>query len=253
MIERNTETGSLPTGPIAPGRTSRRRKWIWLLAAFAILGAGVVTAIVIDSQNKSPDAGVLDGKLVVIVRPPEHAVEPLQVEEPGAVPVRSGGIMSLQVQLNQPAYAYLVWLDCEGQVMPLYPWNHDTLEVRDVNQPPPERRAANIVYNPPIGAGWKFGKKSGLETVLLLARRTHLEPGTQLGPLLAGIPPPSLRNRNEVAVLGLAPGKDSLTTILELHRGDDARAVDEPLRAAMVRLRDHFELVQAVRFAHEEK
>jgi hypothetical protein len=223
-----------------------------LLAAIALLAGGGAFAAWWYGSPKQ-EAGALDGKLIVIVRPPERAVEPLLVEEAGALPVRAGGIMSLEVQLDPPAYAYLVWLDTEGQVVPLYPWNHDTIEVTDVNQPPPVRRSAKVVYSPPIGGGWKFGKRGGLETVLLLARRTPLDSGTRLGPLLGQFPPPKLRLRDELVVLGLDGGSESVSTLLARSRGpeDEARAIDEPLRAALVRLRGQFELIRAVRFAHE--
>jgi hypothetical protein len=159
------------------------------------------------------------------------------------------------VQFDVPACAYLVWLDCEGQAVPLYPWNHETIEVRDANAPPPTRKATTTIHNPPIGGGWTFGKKGGVETVLLLARREPLDPGMRLGPLLGQVPPPKLRHRGEVAILGLDRGADSVSTLFARDRGpdDETRAADEPLKAAMVRLRDHFELIRAVRFAHVEE
>jgi hypothetical protein len=248
MVDKDPEGDSVPRGPARP----RRRPWL-LPAALTVLAVGGVLAVLWPGSPGRPDAGPLDGKLIVIVRPPERAVEPLPVEEAGALPVRAGGIMSLEVQLSQPAFAYLVWLDCEGQVVPLYPWNPETLEVKDVNQPPPVRRSAKVVYSPPLGGGWRFGKRGGLETVLLLARRTPLDEGTRLGPLLGSLPPPGMRLRDEVVVLGLDAGADSVSTLLAQNRGpeDEARAADEPLRALLVRLRDHFELIRAVRFAHE--
>ena len=57
----------------------------------------------------------------------------------------------------------------------------------------------------------------------------------------------------QAAVLGLGAGSDSVSTLLASNRGpeEEARAADEPLRALLVRLRGHFELIRAVRFAHE--
>jgi len=69
----------------------------------------------------------------------ERASEPLPLEQAGATPVRTGGNMSLEAQLNQPAFTYFVWLDAAGNVLPLYPWNSQTLEVKDLRQPRPER------------------------------------------------------------------------------------------------------------------
>jgi hypothetical protein len=251
MADNDLGENTASRGPAPPAARPRRR---WLLpAALALLATGGVLAVLWLGPTGQPDAGPLDGQLVVIIRSPERAAEPLAVEAPGAVPVRADGLMSLEVQFNQPAFAYLVWLDTEGRVVPLYPWNPETLEVTDVNQPPPVRRPAKVVYSPPLGGGWRFGKKGGLETVLLLARRTPLDEGTRLGPLLGPLPPPGMRQRDEVVVLGLNAGADSVSTLLAQNRGpeDDARAADEPLRALLLRLRDHFELIRAVRFAHE--
>lgn len=251
MVDKDPEGDSASRGPARP-HPPRRRSWL-LPAALAVLAVGGVLAVLQFGSSGRADVGPLDGKLIVIVRPPERAVEPLPVEAPGALPVRADGIMSLEVQLNQPAYAYLVWLDTEGQAVPLYPWNPETLEVRDVNLPPPVRRSAKVVYSPLLGGGWRFGKKGGLETVLLLARRTPLDEGMRPGPLLEPLPPPGMRQRDEVVVLGLDAGADSVSTLLAQNRGpeDQARAADEPLRALLLRLRDHFELIRAVRFAHD--
>jgi hypothetical protein len=201
-----------------------------------------------------PNEIALDGELIVSIKSSAEGGQPLGIEELGAVPVRADGWMSLEVHFNQPAFAYLVWLDCEGRVVPLYPWNNDELEVKDISQPPPTRRAANAVLSPmTIGTGWKFGQQGGVQTVLLLARRTPLSETTRLEALLSPVPVTKMRLPGEVAVLGLDAGKDSVSTLLALNRGseEEAQAADEPLRALLVRLRDHFELIRAVRFVHE--
>ena len=227
---------------------------MWALIAIPLLAA-VVVVISFAQGQKSKDAVALDGKLLIVVRPPDRGAEAVPIDDANALPVREGHIMSIQVEFNQPALAYLVWLDAEGNVTPLYPWNHDALTVRDIDQPPPNRKATNVIYNPPIGGGWKFGSKGGLETVLLLARRTHLEPGTQLGPIFATIPRAEMRHRQEVVMLGLNPGSDSISLLLARNRelDEETSVIDEPLRDAMRRLRDHFEFIRVARFAHEEK
>jgi hypothetical protein len=161
--------------------------------------------------------------------------------------------MSLEVHFTQPANAYLVWLNTDGQAVPLYPWNHDHIEVTDVNQPPPVRQASKVIFSPPLGGTWLLGKKGGLNTVLLLARRTPLPEGTHLGSLFSPLPPATVRRPDEVVILGVGGEPRSASTLLALNRGPDAeaRAADEPVRALMTRLGEHFELIRAVRFAHE--
>jgi hypothetical protein len=191
--------------------------------------------------------------MMILVRPAGGAKDGLLVNEAGALPVRAGDWMSVEVRFNQPAFTYLVWLDGQGQAVPLYPWNYDIIEVKDVNQPPPARRPSKVIMSPTLGTGWKFGQRGGLDTVLLLARRMPLSEDTRLGSLLGTLPTAKMRRRDEVAVLGLGGGFDSVSTLVASNRGpeEEAKTTDEPLRALLVRLRDHFDLIRAVRFAHE--
>jgi hypothetical protein len=226
-----------------------------LCALVALLAGGAVVVARWNGPAQPSGDKPLEGdltvlNLAVLIRP-AGAGEPLLVNEPGAVPVRAGASMSLQVNLNQPAYAYLVWIS-NGRVVPLYPWNNDLLEVTDIDQPPPVRRPTDVLICPMLGTSWPFGKRPGLETVLLLVRRTPLPNGTRLGSLLGSLPAGRVRQRGELAVLGM-DAEGSVSTLLAQDRGpeEEARAADEPLRALLVRLHDHFELIRVVRFAHE--
>jgi hypothetical protein len=147
----------------------------------------------------------------------------------------------------------MLWLNTQGEVVPLYPWNDGAIEVKDANVAPPERRETKVVFSPAnIGGGWLFDKESGLETVLLLTRRTPLEQPVALGDLLKGIPPVKFRSANEVVGLRLDRGQAAATTIFARERGSQAEAqeTDGPLLERMEKLRDHFETVWAIRFAH---
>ncbi len=75
-------------------------------------------------------------QLTVLVRPPDRHSNPFRSAQPGAVPVQSGGAMCLDVNLNHRPRVF-VWIDSEGQVLPLYPWNNESLEIKDINHPPP--------------------------------------------------------------------------------------------------------------------
>src|SRR5688572_16989265 len=118
MVPADPQNGSVPQEPVQPAAASPRpRRWLWLaLAVVALVAGGAVVAALwpTSGSTKPPEGGPISGKLLLTVRPPEQRTESLLVEEPGALPVRAGGIMSLQVQFEQPAFAYLVWLDSEG-------------------------------------------------------------------------------------------------------------------------------------------
>jgi len=232
-------------------RRSPRRALLLVVGALIVCALGVAWSRGWLGGASEPP---LQGEFTVAVRQVGRAKDSLRIDEPGALPVRAEGWLSLEVHFNQPACAYMVWFDTEGRVVPLYPWNNEELDVTDINEPPPVRGASKIVMSPiSIGSGWQFGKKSGLEAVLLLARRRPLPAGTRLGGLLTPLPHANARQPNEAVILGLDPGATGISTILAQNRGAEAeaQAADEPLRAMMRRLHEQFELVRAVRFAHE--
>jgi hypothetical protein len=115
-----------------------------------------------------------------------------------------------------------------------------------------------VVFSPTPRAdgrskGWKLDKQDGLETVLLLARRTPLPRDVDLGRLIGQLPPTPVRDPLEVAVRGFDQGHPVGAIDWGEHRGIEKEAadLDAPLLEVMTRLREHFEMVRAVRFAHQ--
>jgi hypothetical protein len=182
----------------------------------------------------------LSCQLNVLVRSADRRVEPVPVDTPGAVPVESGGAMCLDANFSEPAFAYLIWLDSAGQIIPLYPWNNETLEIKDIDEPPPERRAGKLFFSPLLGKSWTFGNQPGTETVLLLASKKPLNPETRLGELLKNLLAPSPLEPSQILrtvsyPVATPPGSSS------------------PLAAFINPLAKHFEIVQIVQFAHTDQ
>jgi hypothetical protein len=180
-------------------------------------------------------------------------------KDPGALPVCNGELLRVGVSLNQPAHVYLLWLDSAGVVTPLYPWNvGPRIREKELVFPPrlPPRAevispAAQKDYQ---GMGWVMGGKSGLDTILLLARRDPLPPAFQFTDALGEVPVAlGLRDPREGAVRGGDEGRPLSQVVLDQQRAPEpeARVIDEPLLRMMNRLREHFPVVRAVRFAHE--
>ena len=172
----------------------------------------------------------------------------LRVEEPGALPVRRGELVHLEARVNQPAYLYLLWLDGQGRVDPLYPWIRDFRAPREADAP-----RAHLNYPAEAARGLPVQGPSGLETALLLARRTPLPATTDLTAVIGPLPPAPLRNPLEFAVRGFDSGRPTGAIDLGVHRGLglEAEKIDEPLLRLMDRLRPHFDLIRAVRFAYQ--
>src|SRR5262245_17317367 len=173
-----TTAAEIDRSPLGPPCDSCHIPWVAPLLQL------VAAALVVLPGCGPPKAATLDGKLTVLVRPADRTIEPVPLEQAGSLPVQSGGAMVLDAQLSEPAYMYFVWLDSEGRVLPFYPWNNETLEVEDINEPPPARRPSKLVFSPLLGRAWNFGSQGGSETVLLLARRTPLPTETKLGSLI---------------------------------------------------------------------
>jgi serine/threonine-protein kinase len=237
-----------------------RRPWRMAVAAgllATLLLAGVI-ALLFGRGSGGP-APALTGELIVRLWSADgQRKRGLRVDEPGALPARSGEQVVLEARLNQPAHVYLLWLDGQGSVSPLYPWNDVRID-HELAARPPERPQQQVVYSPTSSnpgdgpKGWKLDDQDGLETVLLLARRTPLPADVNLADLIGELPPTPLRHPGELAVRGFDQGQPVDSLNVGENRGveSEAAAIDDPLLGLMQRLREHFEVMRAVRFAHQ--
>lgn len=153
-----------------------------------------------------------------------------------------------------PAHVYLLWIDSAGKAFPLYPWNRGTsLDITDLTVLPPCVPPQREVSSPAQwNRGWEMEGPSGLETILLLARRTPLPEDVQLVDRIGQLAPAPFVNPGEVQKRGLVQGR-----WLSAPEGDPCRrpatkqkVIDNSLLELMERLRGDFEILRAVRFAH---
>jgi hypothetical protein len=213
-------------------RTAHRVLPLLVLASLIVFLAGC--------NQAQPKPAALSGKLNVLVRPADRRLDPIPVEQTGAAPVKSGGAMCIDASLNEPGFIYIVWINSEGQVLPLYPWNNERLEVTDVNERAPERRAGKLIFSPLLGGNWTFSDKPGMETVVLLARRKPLSEGVEIGNLLSSTGVPTVINDSSEVVR------------ITLGRGAKAETGREQQLLAdyFAPLAEHFDVVEAVQFEH---
>jgi hypothetical protein len=232
-----------------------RRPWgwkTWLLGAVAGLAMAAGTWTLFFYPSHSAEVP-LAGELIIRVWSPDGETKPgLKVDEPGALPVREKDWIHVEVRLNQPAYVYVLWLESQGEVTALYPWNDNEI-VRAATVPPPRRPPARIVHSPQrVTRGWPADDKEGLETVLLLVRRTPLPADQSLRKLIGEVPSAKLNDPHELALLSLDRSQAVGKIAISENRGIKKKAeeIDAPMLQLMGRLRDEFELIRAVRFAH---
>jgi len=200
----------------------------------------------------------LRGELIVRVRTKDGSKRGGQIGvDPLALPVREDELLQLEAKLNQPAYIYLLWVDGKGGVTPLYPWNPDgKLVHRTLAAPPPAQVPRAEVWNPSqLDKWWPIDDTEGLDTMLLLARKTPLPADVSLADLVGKLPEARLAGLNELVMRGMDRGRLEE----EAKRGEyrrpkgEAKAVEDQLLKLMDRLKDYFELIRAVQFAHAKK
>src|SRR5207244_933881 len=128
----------------------------------------------------------------------------LRLGDPGALPLRPGDQVRLEIELNRPAYIYVVWLEAAGTVKPIYPWLSPNRERFPEwhERPPEERPLARLTLPRTPGNLTELGHgDSGMESLLLLARDTPLPDaeGLRLPASFADLPPQPDRDRRAAA------------------------------------------------------
>jgi hypothetical protein len=161
-----------------------------------------------------------------------------------ALPVLAGEEVHAQARFDRPAFAYLLRIDPAGTAAPLWPWTAGPAAAA-LADPPPVLGPVEEVHSPADPRrGWPAGGRSGLETVVLLARRSPLPAEVSLAALVERLPPAKLRRPQEAGLFGTGlPGPAEVIPAGELSAADIA------LGQLLGRLREHFDLVRAQRYA----
>jgi serine/threonine protein kinase len=175
----------------------------------------------------------------------------LKVDEPGALPLLAGELVHLEAKLNQPAYPYLLWINGQGHVSVLYPRQDNKFG----GSPVVEHLRTALDSPEALDGGHRMKGPGGLETALLLVRRTPLPSDIDLAATVVPLGPSPLRSELEVAVRGGDEGQPIETLNVALNRGideDQTAKIDDPLLQLMERFRtkNEFAVIKAVRFAY---
>lgn len=107
----------------------------------------------------------------------------VSLEAHGVLPLQPRDTLRIEVEVNRPAYLYLIWIDAEGKPIPLFPWRPGTWEDGSLREHPLKE-----VSLPEEGGGWPMEGVSGMETLLLLARETPLPADVSLPTVLDALP-----------------------------------------------------------------
>lgn len=170
--------------------------------------------------------------------------------DPQTLPLRDGDRVRLTVDLNRPAYVYVVWLDASGDWSPIYPWKKGSWS----ELPAHSTAQVNVGLPEESGVGWPIRvPRSGMETLVLLARATPLPDAVPVGELLRALPRTPLPQRTH-AMWFQEDKLQSADPLGDLRQPELKRPVaihDDLLklqRQLVDKLQPHFELIRAVSF-----
>jgi hypothetical protein len=95
----------------------------------------------------------------------------LRLHQGGALPLKAGDALRMEVELNRPAYLYVIQLVASGEAVPQYPWRDYDWHKR----PADERTRARWSFPAAEGTGAPLDPgPSGVESILLLVREEKL-------------------------------------------------------------------------------
>ena len=175
-----------------------------------------------------------------------------RLHEFGAMPLREGDRVRIEAQLARPSYIYLLWIDSEGNVQPVYPWKLGQWEQRPATEVSVSRveLPERVDQGSPVLPG-----RPGMESVILLARDTPLPPDVDLAELLTDLPTVPIPQEQSHRVTHFLSGK-AVTREQDRERGIGFAPEDlaDPVRTLhqqiIERLKEHFTLVRGVSFAN---
>ncbi|MBM4090316.1 MAG: DUF4384 domain-containing protein [Planctomycetes bacterium] len=229
----------------------RRRVALLTAAAGTLLLLGVFLAGVWRDPPPAPPDVPLQGRVDLLIWGNEPHRQGIRLNEQDALPVRAGDQVRVEAQLLRPAYVYLLWLDTQNTLLPVYPW-----QAGDWNARPPERPQIHLALPDNKNGVWLMRTPhAGMETLVLLARHTPLPHDVRLRDLVATADLPTLEARPHAS--WFQEGRPPQTDAAPARKKRDpvlARTVNihDPLLTAQQRLADalrpHFDLVYAVSF-----
>ena len=181
----------------------------------------------------------------------------LRLNDHDLLPLKPGDLVAVQVNLDRPAYCYVVWIEANGTVDPVYPWIPGKWEER-----PAEEQPVRHFRQPKGPDSWHTleGGPAGMHTLLLLVRDTPLPRDVDLRAELEGAAPQRMPWRKPQATAWFENGELVRRDAAPTSDPDDGKS-DAPVRVLQEQLRSRlgpgggklFQYTRAVSFASRGK
>ncbi len=181
---------------------------------------------------------------VIVYDPKNPRRQNVRIDAPDVLPLKPGDGIAVEAEINPPAYLYIVWIDADGSVDPVYPWKPGHWEDRPAQEQPVTR------LRRPEDSFFPMGPSTpGMETLVLLARETALPADVDLRAELGQVRPQASQTLQAMAwfengaVVKNEPGRKPMW---DEKLDDPVGATQEQVRT---RLGSLFPYTRAVSFA----
>jgi serine/threonine protein kinase len=262
-LGRFLEGEALP--PPVPPRL-RRSPWALALGAIALLlaigsglylaawtpqgetGNGVhsrADALAAPPLTVVPFKGSLD---ILISEPNNPRRQLVALHEPAARPLKVADEIRIEAELNRPGFLYVLWIDTQGQILPVYPWLEGDWQRWREEQP------LQVLSLPEkVGEIYKMAPgQPGMETLLLLVRDTQWPRQQDLRALVGQLDPQPLLDPHALAWF-----ENGRLVQKEANRAPNLKAqlasngMVRTQQRLSERLHPHFSYLRAVCFANQ--
>jgi hypothetical protein len=162
------------------------RPWFGLLCSIAVAVAAACCVILgiwvfmHASEPPPPPVILYRGKIDVLVERADGdgRFRMVRLNEPDALPLKKTDKFRIEGRVEPPAYLYVVWVDPEHDVTPVYPWDptNQTPELQWASRPAKEERVGRVSLPPNAARRYTApDAKPGVATMVLFARSTPLD------------------------------------------------------------------------------
>jgi hypothetical protein len=210
----------------------------------------------VEAQGSSPLAGLTPLRAFRPERP-NPARRGLYLHQLDALPLKVMDQVQVELDLNRPMFAYVIWIDSSGAAVPIYPWRNFQWNER----PTSEQTVGQLKL--PEGAaedGWEMDEgAAGMETLLLLARESKLsaEGEKELRAALGALGQQAMQDGKTDAAVWFENGVVVTAEKGRAPKSFDATRIDDPVLRTQGVLRDklgsQFGYTRAVSFAFRGK
>jgi serine/threonine protein kinase len=236
----------------------------WLIVANRPGGLALVAGTPTPSTELSApsppkgwiDVRVWEGKKVTGPRSPHR--RGLFLHQLDALPLKVGDEIQVELSVNRPMFVYVVWINSVGKALPVYPWREFQWDQRPAEEQPVE--GLKKLPEGEVDDGWEMDQGvPGMETLLLLVRRSKLPPEveTALKAALATVGPQPLQDGKTDAAIWFENGVAVTAETGRAPKAFDVQRIDDPVLRTQGVLRDqlgpHFDYTRAVTFAFRGK